>query len=891
MYNPFNRISNKSGAVQPTTSSGEYGGEGKVDSLNSTNKQVDCQIKGFGRCLDAFLASNKVTKSDDQDQHLCDVFSKISLDQMPKVFKMSLAQRFSIELKQELPDTDGISIPIFSKNQEAKLLKKSCLMKSESDQAKFWFKLLQCKDLANPVPKSMIQESYEKHRKVLSAIRKTPDDILLKIRSYARQFAESVKQHYTGNINLALTTAPYECTRQEGGTRKYLSDRLVFNKTRRLKTETRIDPVVLHLIGKPGLGKSFISEMLISKLSSYFGIRKADSRYSRSMACEHWDGYRNQLIAQIDDIFTERDGTEDAKQLIQMCSNAKWIVPMADLREKGREFNSEFLILSSNQRFNPSQYINCDEAIDRRVYKPAFRFEEYDRVTKLYRISQIVRTNNSEICQRSIIGTSNEVVDIIFNYAIKTYKERIRSLELIDNQKYEKAFMPIVNGNEFEFSAGYEFDPCPNTVPICKAHAIPEPLKVRMITKGEAQNWILKPLQKAMHRALKDFPCFRLTSGQSILNNFKKVSSGYYFVSGDYSAATDNLNSDVMECVVGELVKVLPSEIIPYLIREAGPHYIEYPKSSGLDPILQTNGQLMGSLISFPILCIANAATYGHAINWEDLRDLPCLINGDDISFRDSLKNIKKWKRVANLMGLIPSVGKNYLSRTWFTINSQICTSGVQSNRINVDPSLAFNVLWSHKARKGEIDTIREACQRYPKSEVVKYLKSALRQTPRSLDIAVNQGGLGMKNTRKPTLIDREINLMSYLKKKTQLIKHIDEFSIVQCTKEIASKYVNLDLITSAIKEGIYPPKRPNVSYTEIVPKYKNIQDDELESQLKNEFDELHKFQRFYRTVPVLRDWIKSNKPLKNLSNSKLMTIIVHRDVYEKMPSHSMIDL
>jgi len=191
----------------------------------------------------------------------------------------------------------------------------------------------------------MIQEAYKKHSSILSTVRKTPEDILLKVRQYARQFAASVKQHYKKSIPLALTTAPYELTRSEGGTRKVLEDHLMINKSKRIHTITRIDPVVLHMVGKPGLGKSYLSEHLISKLADHFSIQKTDSRYSRSMACEHWDGYRNQLIAQIDDIFTERDGTEDAKQLIQMCSNAKWVVPMADLREKGREFNSEFLIL------------------------------------------------------------------------------------------------------------------------------------------------------------------------------------------------------------------------------------------------------------------------------------------------------------------------------------------------------------------------------------------------------------------------------------------------------------------------------------------------------------------------------------------------------------------
>jgi len=562
---------------------------------------------------------------------------------------------------------------------------------------------------------------------------------------------------------------------------------------------------------------------------------------------------------------------------------------MADLREKGREFTSEFLLLSSNNRFQRNLYVNCEEAIDRRVYKPFFEFRSYDKKTKRYTIDMSYMSSGQVTPIKTIIGDYNTVVTSIFNYAVRTYEERLGSLELIDSKKYRKNFMPIVNGNNFQFRVGYEFDSCRTDIPKVKAHAIPEPLKVRMITKGEGQNWILKPLQRAMHRALKDFPCFRLTSGQSILNNFKRKNENSYFVSGDYSAATDNLHSDIMETVVEELIKVLPADIVPYVVREAGNHIVEYPSWTGLEPVLQTNGQLMGSLLSFPVLCVANAATYGHATNEEDLTSVRALINGDDIAFRDFEKVIRKWKNVANSMGLIPSVGKNYVSRTWFTINSQICVCSQSSNTIVVKPSDAFNVLWSHKARNGLIDTLREAAERFEKSLVVKFLKPALKQTPRSLDISVRHGGLGPRDTRSPTLTDREINLMYFLKKKVSLIQHIDEYSIVQCTKDIALKYVNFDLVRSALNEGQYPPKKPFVKYDDVVPNYKDIQTDEIETSLRNEFDELHRFRRFYREVPVLRDWVFSHRPLKNLSLQKMLTIVVHRDVFEQLPLHSMI--
>jgi hypothetical protein len=815
---------------------------------------------------------------------------------------MSIAQLFSIKTKQiELPDIEGVSVDLFSKKQwkEINLVlnKKYPNGKrvfNDSKIARFWFKLLQCKDLANQVPKSMIKMAYEKHRKALSTVHKTPEDVLQHVRLFARQFAEKVKTEYKEVIPIAMTTAPYECTRSQGGTRKALENLLVYNKLKRVQTVTRMDPVVIHLIGCPGVGKSFISEMLISKISSFFGIPKQESRYSRSMACEHWDGYRNQLIAQIDDIFTIRDGSDDSKQLIQMCSNAKWIVPMADLREKGREFNSEFLILSSNQRFQRSLFVNCDEAIDRRVYNPAFEIMNYDRKTQLYTLNkyscyqdgQYIGGSRPPSLTRHL--TLSQTVDELFQYALKTYRERLQSLEILDNRKYFKNFMPIVNGNEFEYNVGYDFDPCPNSIPVVKAHAIPEPLKVRMITKGESHNWILKPLQKAMFESLKYFPCFRLTSGQNILNNFKKPNSNFINVSGDYSAATDNLHSDVTTTIISELVKVLPDNIIPYVLRESSTHLVEYPKEAELEPTLQINGQLMGSLLSFPILCIANAATYGKAIDCEDLQELPCLINGDDIGFRDILRNILKWKKNARKMGLEPSVGKNYLSRNWFTINSQFIESKVTNKSMKIEPSEGFNILWSHKARKGEINTIRDALKRFEKKDVCHFLKEQLKRTPRSMDISILYGGLGSFNSREPTLLDCEINLMCYIKSKTRLILSIDEWCYVSMSKQLAQTVKAVDIMSSAFNQKQYPPKIVSFQREKSEPTYKSIEIKET-GNLNEEWRELHNFQKFYKTVPELRNFIKK-RTLIPLNHQNMVSIWIQRDIFDKLPKNSMIE-
>jgi len=97
---------------------------------------------------------------------------------------------------------------------------------------------------------------------------------------------------------------------------------------------------------------------------------------------------------------------------------------------------------------------------------------------------------------------------------------------------------------------------------------------------------------------------------------------------------------------------------------------------------LQRNGQLMGSPLSFIILCLANAVTLVAAMVRlgvpvreaieKVLFSGRVLVNGDDILFSGKEALVREWKRVASHCGLSPSVGKNYVSRDFFCMNSQL---------------------------------------------------------------------------------------------------------------------------------------------------------------------------------------------------------------------------
>jgi len=92
----------------------------------------------------------------------------------------------------------------------------------------------------------------------------------------------------------------------------------------------------------------------------------------------------------------------------------------------------------------------------------------------------------------------------------------------------------------------------------------------------------------------------------------------------------------------------------------------------------QANGQLMGSPLSFPILCAANLL--GYVLAWEEyhgrpvgrLDKLPVLINGDDILFKANDRFYTIWQRIVKSIGFDLSVGKSYFDKRFCTVNSKL---------------------------------------------------------------------------------------------------------------------------------------------------------------------------------------------------------------------------
>jgi hypothetical protein len=220
--------------------------------------------------------------------------------------------------------------------------------------------------------------------------------------------------------------------------------------------------------------------------------------------------------------------------------------------------------------------------------------------------------------------------------------------------------------------------------------AVLEPLKVRLITKGDSYRyWLSRFYQKALWKYLQSFPQFVLTGrplgvGDLIDLKAREAGLGLSFpkwVSGDYSSATDSLDIRHTKAAFEAslrmgLFEARPKvmEVLRSVLYEQEVHY---PAKSGLAPVKQTTGQLMGSTLSFPILCVVNLVSYWRALEKYlgreiGVRDLPVLVNGDDILFRADDDLYDLWQKEIRDVGFELSLGKNYIHEHFLTVNSQL---------------------------------------------------------------------------------------------------------------------------------------------------------------------------------------------------------------------------
>ncbi len=666
-----------------------------------------------------------------------------------KCFKTSLCYLVSEAMDQEeFPIGTRIEVlPSFVKQRVFSL--------PEEKRVNVCFSILQSKSLCQEVPSSFVLDALKKHRNQLSSPHPGIDGRTLQLlEEEGRIFGRHVQKYYKPNSGFFPTgKATFAFPRNKGG----IKGDLVYQKriSNNFSPVERQEPLVIGLFGQPGQGKSLMISRLKSILQNLFpGVAFPDLTYARTTNCSHWDGYKGQPITILDDLGQGRTGT-DIQEFQTLVSCNQYVLPMADLREKGMMFKSSIIIVTTNipygmdlhTFYEKSAGIIESNAFWRRFHIPIymenhqifrlpenpkwihpnalktplsgpcgtekFRFaglylngvpresldqwvpwnmEEMEKHIRLQKSERdLFHLNHCSLWKQVVFSKTETHREVLGE---KFYNDQIRSLELALDSEDEESVMEIRDYFQTQFgldilgnhvqerdyqSAELLFDAYPTSEPLkVRVEPITEPLKVRTITAGQGETFCLKPLQRAMWLALGDFPQYKLTHGTQHLEPciqkiFQESKEGDVWISGDYTAATDSVAMEASRALMKGILSQL--DHLPtkrWAMKELEPHLLVYPESSGLEPILQKSGQLMGSFLSFPLLCLLNNCT----AKFSGLQPHQYLINGDDILMRTRAETYPLWKEQVKKFGLELSLGKNYLHPTFGTVNSQLIFNG-----------------------------------------------------------------------------------------------------------------------------------------------------------------------------------------------------------------------
>jgi len=213
-----------------------------------------------------------------------------------------------------------------------------------------------------------------------------------------------------------------------------------------------------------------------------------------------------------------------------------------------------------------------------------------------------------------------------------------------------------------------------------RARVVPilEPCKVRWVSIGESQAYFkAKAWNRLVYQQMPRHPTFQLT-GRPLTEEDVNTMVHKFLLSGDYKGATDTLDPYWSEVVFEEISKRLygPSwaERVLGLKSMLTGHSLVYKDPTGqCHEFEQANGQLMGSFLSFPVLCVLNAAInrlYLDTTLSTPVAELPLLINGDDVMM-SAEHDFSDWAPFVGLVGLKPSLGKNYVHTHVACLNSE----------------------------------------------------------------------------------------------------------------------------------------------------------------------------------------------------------------------------
>lgn len=151
------------------------------------------------------------------------------------------------------------------------------------------------------------------------------------------------------------------------------------------RKNSRVEPVMIVFLGKPGVGKTVLIEAVCTALLTESGIvpRGAPESVLRSHifqkgTSEYWNGYSGQYVVVFDDVFQMRPDCSDKDNeyinIIRMVGNWAFPLNFADLDSKGKIYFSSKLVVGttnlSSIQSEASKVIQDTEAVTRRIKFP-----------------------------------------------------------------------------------------------------------------------------------------------------------------------------------------------------------------------------------------------------------------------------------------------------------------------------------------------------------------------------------------------------------------------------------------------------------------------------------------------------------------------------------------
>lgn len=206
---------------------------------------------------------------------------------------------------------------------------------------------------------------------------------------------------------------------------------------------------------------------------------------------------------------------------------------------------------------------------------------------------------------------------------------------------------------------------------MCRLGAAKTKGKVRVVTmQGAHAKRVLRPVHNAAYERLSRRFSW-LVRGDVTEDHFKSVGElerGQSYISGDYSASTDNLNKDAVMAVVTTLAENLPNEEGRLLVASFRDCVVEWEGRIRL----VVRGSMMGNLCSFVVLCILNRICFERALDLAGYsKNHPCILNGDDILFRGDYGLYCAWLHCTSEVGFVINEQKTMRSQRYGDLNSQ----------------------------------------------------------------------------------------------------------------------------------------------------------------------------------------------------------------------------